>query len=459
MQSIEEKIKDFAKKAGISLVGVAGPERLSGPPSIDPTHAMRGAKSIVSLAIPYDVPAIYDFLGKKSSGPHNIDKIRTSQRMLRISTEIAEFIEGQGYRAAAVAPNNTYVRSLDFFATRPIFSHRFGAVVAGLGTFGLSGNVVTKEFGAAVDLGSVVTDAMLTSDPILPARYMMDNRCRTCKLCDKACTLRMFRDDDEEYLLLNGELHARGKRDNVDLCNMPCFGLHSISTDKKWTNWGRHWIQEWVDQRPDPEDIVGIRRTMMRAGPRSGDSGLRYDLIQRFNSILWPREKVEDVLPEYEDLPSDEKELGKILRRAEENMGIIGLKDPYVLTCGQCILVCGPDFEETRKRYDLLTSSGYVAPGPNGEMVRCKTFEEARENMARYEVTVNNFEGATTSNSSLWLKKYFGFTPRAEWQNWRYQKQNRKACAAAGLAGREAKATTLFLGIIGGKPKKTRVSK
>ena len=455
MQNIEQKIKDFARKSGASLAGIAGAERFDGPPSLDPTYTMRGANSVVSFALPMNVPAIYDFLGKKTHGPHNIDQIKMSQRAFRIGEELAAYVRGLGYRAAAVPTNNTYRRSLDIFSTRPSFSHRFGAVVAGLGTFGLSGNVVTREYGAAVYLGSVVTDAGLKSDPVLPARLAMDTRCRACKLCDKSCTLRMFRDDEEEYLLLNGELHARGRRDNLDFCNMPCFGLHGIAIDKKWTNWGRHWIWEYVDRRPDPEDRVGVRRMMMREGPRSGDGGPRYDVIRRWNSILWPREKVEDLLPDYDMLPAGEDEMYRLLVRVQENMGIRGLKDPYVLTCGQCALVCGPDFIETKKRYDLLVNSGYVVPGPEGRMVRVKTFEEAKDLKKRYEVHVSRGESLRNAGGGLWVKYYLGFDPKGEIQYANYRRKVKKACAEAGLAGKEASAPTLFLGVIGRRGRRT----
>ena len=455
MQSNEEKIKDFTRKAGVGLVGIAGEGRFAGPPSLDPTYILKGARSIISMALPMNVPAIYDFLSKKSHGPHNLEQLKSCQRMHRISGELVDYIKSLGYKAAAVPPNNTYRRSLDPFSTRPSFSHRFGAVAAGMGTFGLSGNVVTGKYGAAVYLGTVVTDAPLKSDPVMPPRDTMDNRCRTCRLCDKSCTLRMFRDDEEEYLLINGELHARGKRDNLDLCNMPCFGLHGISSDKKWTNWGRHWIREYIDRRPDPENRVSIRRMMMREGPASGDGGPRYDVIRRGNSLLWPRQSVEDLIPDYENLPGSEEEMGKLLVKAHENMGVTGLKDPYVLTCGQCSLVCGPDFNETKKRYDMLIASGYVVPGADGRMVHVNTYEEARELKAKYHVTFNRRESLKNSGGAFWLKNYFGFEPGGEWQGWLYQRRVKKACNDAGLAGKEAKAPTLFLGIIGGKSKKS----
>ncbi len=463
MNKIEESIREFALKAGAGLVGMAGPERLDGPPSLDPGYTLRGAKSVVSLVIPMNVPAIYDFLSKKSSGPHNVDQMRMNQRVHRIAGEVADYIESLGHKAKAVPANNTYRRALDPFCTRPSFSHRFGAVVAGLGTFGLSGNVVTKDFGAAVYLGSVVTTAVLESDSSLPARHAMDTRCRTCKLCDKSCTLRMFEDNEEEYLLLNGELHARGKRNNVDFCNLSCFGLHAISQDKKWSNWGRHVVKEWLDNQPDPQKSEYVRGMLMRQGAMSGDSTPRFEVIRRVGAKLWPREAIEDSLPDYKDLPEAEKDICDLLVKAEERLGIYGLKDPYVLTCGQCALVCGPDFEETKKRFDLLTQSGYVVPGPEGKMVRVKTLEEYFKVKEQYPVKIDRSQIMKDANASgsVWLRDYFGFEPAGELKNSIYQARNKKACSKAGLAGKEARPLYIgnpgyLLSVIAPKKKKKR---
>jgi hypothetical protein len=59
MGDIERGIKDFVRSQGVEVAGIAGPGRLDGPPSLDPTYTMRGAKSIVSMALPMDVEAIW----------------------------------------------------------------------------------------------------------------------------------------------------------------------------------------------------------------------------------------------------------------------------------------------------------------------------------------------------------------------------------------------------------------
>lgn len=447
MPNVEEQIKGFLGENGISLMGIAGPERWkNGPPSIDPTYIMPGARSIIAWAVPFNVPAIYDFLSKKSPGPHNLDQLKQAQRMNRVAGELAGFLRGMGYQAAQVMTNNTYRRSPDIFATRPSLSHRFAAVIAGLGTFGLSGNVVTKEYGAAILLDTVVTNALLKSDPVQPARHTMDNRCRTCKLCDKSCTLGTFLDDEEEYVLLNGELHPRGKRANIDFCATACFGLHGISRDKKWSTWGKHWISKWVETPPDPQDRSGVRSAQTRMGAIAGDSTARYQAIRRSQAILWPKERVEDLIPDYDDLPKSEEELLKLVTVIQENTGIHGLKEPWVQTCGNCGIVCGPDFDETKKRFDMLTRSGIVVPGQDGNYVHVNSFDEAAEIKRKYPHRIDRSQimKDAADSGSFWVRYYFGFEPKSELQNVIYQQKARRAAAKAGLKGKEAKDPAVY---------------
>ena len=51
----------------------------------------------------------------------------------------------------------------------------------------MSGNVITKEYGEAVYLSTVVTDAVLEGDPMLEPKYSIDQYCKKCLICDKAC--------------------------------------------------------------------------------------------------------------------------------------------------------------------------------------------------------------------------------------------------------------------------------
>ncbi len=435
MQSLEEKIKEFARSQGVPLVGVAGPERLDGPPSLDPTYTLRGARSIVSLVMPMDVPAIYDFLSKKSPVPHNIDQLICNQKLHHIAVRVADFIRGQGHQAKAVPSNNTYRRSPDIFATHPSFSHRFGAIVSGIAAQGLSGNVMTKEFGAAVYLGSVVTSAVLKSDPQLPPRYFIDNFCKTCQVCEHSCPANMFTSKGEEYVLLNGSLHPRAKRRDIDFCNVSCFGLHGLSLDKKWSSWGRHWISSWVVNEPDP-DKENIRVALMRKGSSVGDSTVRYDLIRRIGGGLYPEEWIDSrkIVPRLEDLPEDELDQRRLQSSLIKKYLGIDIENPNVLTCGQCALVCSTDLKESAKRLQMLREGGIVVTGKDGRTMVVKTFAEAQAIRQQYPFRIlrsKQLKDMLTS-TFMWIRLYGGIEPTSVVRNWMYQRRLRKVLREEG---------------------------
>lgn len=430
MSSIEQNIKSFLKEQGIQVAGIAGPERLDGPPSLDPAYTMRGAKSIVSFAMPMDVNAIYDFLSKKTPVTHNIDQMICNQKIRHIAERLAAYIKTLGYKARAVPTNNNYRRSLDVYATHPDFSHRFGAIVSGIGGQGMSGNVMTKEFGAAVYLSTVVTDAVLKSDPLLPPRYFIEQYCKKCLICDKACPAKMFEMEKEEYVLLNGNLHPRGKRRSIDLCNASCFGLHSLSPDKKFSSWGRHWITSWVGREPNPQK-ENIRKKLLVKGGSVGDSTVRYKLIESLGRQLHPEEWLDDgkMVPRYKDLPEDELEARKIQSGLIKKYLGISIENPNVLTCGQCALVCGPDIKESAKRLKLLKEGGIVVFGKDGRTVVVRTFEEAQKIREQYPFRISRSQMLSDSLQSgvIWMSNYFGIEPRSILQNWTYQRKLKKA--------------------------------
>jgi ferredoxin len=430
MSGLEESIKDFVRSRGVDVVGVAGPERLNGPPSMDLDYTMPGGRSIVSMAIPMDVDAIYKFLGKVTPTLHNVDQLFGNQRVFRAAADTADYIRSLGYRAEVVPANNTYRRSLDHFSTHPSFSHRFGAIASGIAGQAWSGNVMTKEYGAAVYLCTVITDALLESDPQPPPRYFVDNYCASCRLCAKACTACMFEEtDDEEYVLLNDELYPRGKRRSLDLCNASCFGLHALNKGKAWSTWGWYWIDNWVGRKPEGGKLK-LRLELMNRGGKTGDSTPRYELIRLIGSKLWPEEQIRE-LPPLDEWPTDQAEMNRMFREySERTFGVTGNRDPNLVTCGHCALVCGPTIKETASRYNALVNGGIVVPGPDVDTwIRCKDYAEAVEMRRRYPIKVSTVQTIRDqiASLSLWTRYYFGFEPRSYFPALIYKYRLKKA--------------------------------
>ncbi len=431
---LEDDIKGFLRARGVELVGLAGPERFDGPPSTDLEYSMSGARSLVSMALPMHVGAIYDFLGKRSPAPHNLDQFLKYQRILRSEEELAVFLRERGHRARALPMSADYRRAPYVFSLKPAFSLRLGAIAAGIAAPGWSGNVKTKEFGAAIHLGGVLTDAVLASDPVMPPDFFIEGDCAKCRRCVKSCPSRMFEAKEADYTYLNGELLRRGHKRNIDLCNISCFGLHGLSVDRKWTNWGLHWIDSWVESQPDPRRRLPVLLDLLKRGLTTGDSTQRFDVLRRLCYILWPEETLEGI-PEVDDLPEDEGERYRILAEFMRRMGIRGIESyPVPMICGQCALVCGPTPEETAERYHLLTSSGLVVPGADGRMTRVDTFEEAQALRRGRPDQAGKLREARdiAATAVLWHRHYFGFEPKTYLQNRRYQKKLREALQRSG---------------------------
>lgn len=433
MESLENKIKEFVKSLGVDLVGVAGPDQLNGPPSTDANFILKGGKSCVTFAIPMDVDAIYDFFSKKGKTYRNIAKMKGEQQTNRIALKIEKYIKAQGYKAKMVMMNTVYRKTLNLKNSKPEpdFSHRFAAMACGIAGQGLSGNVVTEKYGAAVYLGSVITDAVLKSDPMMPTRYMMDEVCARCGICYQACPLKMFVADKEEYILLNDQLIPRGHRRDINYCNINCFGLHSVADNKKWSSWGSHVIEDYLDGVPESNG-KNIANDFFGKMASAGDSGSRYEHITSFSSKIWPEELfTRDKLgKEIEDYPVDELERKKV--RSDDMKKYIGVsvEDADTTTCGQCALVCaGLDIDESARRLKTLRESGIVVKKGDGSHAVVKTFEEAMEirKIDPYIIGPGRRMKEALKSLKMGIKKNFGFEPIGLIQNYFYQKKMKKA--------------------------------
>jgi ferredoxin len=83
----------------------------------------------------------------------------------------------------------------------PDLSHRYLAGRSGVGWFGLSGNVITREHGAAVVLGSVVTTAELEPTEPLPPD---EKYCDECQLCRASCTSGLMARKERTTVTMGG---------------------------------------------------------------------------------------------------------------------------------------------------------------------------------------------------------------------------------------------------------------
>ena len=139
-----------------------------------------GARSVVIVAAPHSRSAIES----RNIQVAQHDTIHAYDEAARASHAVALWLEGKGHRAVAVPAFIPIDMSPPKHGMRGAVDWRGAAVAAGIGGYGESGLLVTGEFGPAVRLGGVVTDAEVSPGEPLP-----DTPCVHCKKCVETCPM------------------------------------------------------------------------------------------------------------------------------------------------------------------------------------------------------------------------------------------------------------------------------
>ena len=173
--------------------------------------------------------------GKRISPGTVWTTFRTNTFASGIALELAGFLEMKGHAAVAVESNFVYRKDTPRgpYDEKPPISHRYLAARAGLGHFGLSGNVLRKKEGAAILFGSVVTDAQLTPTGPLPAE---ENYCDDCRLCMAACASALMHPQEKTTVTMGGVGSDPGG-ESYNRCDYVCGGFTGLSKSGKWSTW------------------------------------------------------------------------------------------------------------------------------------------------------------------------------------------------------------------------------
>ena len=190
-----QKIKNLAKDFGATLVGIASVDRFGGAPSgHSPLDLMPQAKSVIVAGVRIPDPVVdYEeyHLKMKEMNPElgieaSIENFYmqmghyVEDMMLNIlSVKLANWLETNYGLRSLPTPNASHTGLGHPVMAAPMgfFSQRHAAVRAGLGEFGLSGLVITPQFGPRMRYVSVITEAALEPDPLLKEKVCMRGRC------------------------------------------------------------------------------------------------------------------------------------------------------------------------------------------------------------------------------------------------------------------------------------------
>lgn len=133
----------------------------------------------ITLGIKLDPVAVLAITATESGTVYVNEYESVNERLLHLSEATASYIVGLGYSADFIPPTANYNDPRKLFAP---FPHKTAATRAGLGWIGRSALLVTKDFGPAVRITTVFTDAPLkTGDPV------EKSYCGRCTECLKAC--------------------------------------------------------------------------------------------------------------------------------------------------------------------------------------------------------------------------------------------------------------------------------
>lgn len=175
------KLESLAKDMGTTHFGIAdltpARERISEqggeflaqfPRAI--SHGFVLTDGIVNTLVHHkNIPALHTYR-------HYVYQI-LNPRLDSISLTLAQTLDRAGFQAYVVPASQTVDRT----RLVGVFSHKLAAHLAGLGWIGKSALLITPEHGPRVRWGTVLTDALLQ------AGTPMDERCRDCNECVKAC--------------------------------------------------------------------------------------------------------------------------------------------------------------------------------------------------------------------------------------------------------------------------------
>ena len=253
MDSAEARLKSLALSIGADLVGVTTRGLLAdGPPSADPRYLLPSANSVISFALSLDREIVQDFISKKKWRPHCDNRKIIAQTLYRIGDTLTEQLRTEGYEAVNVDLNNNYRPEKDaadvteMTEFHPDFSHRYAALAAGIGRLGWSGNLLTKDYGALVELGSVLTSATLTPDTPIPDE---EHPCDGCKMCSLVCPVGMIQPKATTQVTVAGVTETISRKRPNTCCWIGCTGYEGLASSGTWSNWSPYRLG-----RPLPED-------------------------------------------------------------------------------------------------------------------------------------------------------------------------------------------------------------
>ena len=171
--NLNQPLTDLLKNAGADLVGFADLTPL-------PEDVRAGLPFGIAIGSRLDA----DIVRSLADGPsleYAAEYDRVNENLELLANTAVVHLEQNGFRAEAAVSTMTKEELEEAGLSTPL-PHKTVARLAGLGWIGKCALLVTPEFGSAVRLISVMTDA-----PLEPGVPIDESRCGNCRRCVLAC--------------------------------------------------------------------------------------------------------------------------------------------------------------------------------------------------------------------------------------------------------------------------------
>jgi epoxyqueuosine reductase len=264
--ALKPRVARQARRLGATLVGFAPVERWDDAGEVPAPYRPRAVWPQARTAIVVGVPMLLPVI-ETTPSIHYQELYDTSNRLLDdLGYRLAVWLGEKGHPSLFL-PRDGY-GSLEILLENPFaaFSHVMAAKYAGLGTIGLSHNLLVPEYGPRVRLQTVLTSAELPGDALLE-----DDLCNGCDVCVKLCPADALRARPGEVI---GDLdkdactrhHIALKKDSCWPCGV-CVKVCPVGADR--TAYGARSVKPYLDEKEalsrDPHDprfqrLVHLRR-------------------------------------------------------------------------------------------------------------------------------------------------------------------------------------------------------
>ncbi len=169
-----EDIRKILLESGAALVGFADMR-------VVPTEDRKGMERAVSIAAALN-PEIVSRITKGPTQEYFREYRRANDLLSKLSQLAARLIAERGFAVIAIAPTT---EQFDAVKLRAGLSHKIAATRSGLGWIGKNALVITRPFGSAIRLTTVLTNAPLETGPPLDK-----SQCGACNACVESCPAR-----------------------------------------------------------------------------------------------------------------------------------------------------------------------------------------------------------------------------------------------------------------------------